>query len=219
MKVKIGPYTQHWSTYRLERRLLNKLHGLDFFTGFVHEKDYTRLDKVIVWSLDVWQWVLNKTVNRFGQERKIKVHIDPYDTWNMDNTLAHIIHPMLIQLRNTNHGAPFVEDVDVPEELRSTQAPPKENDWDTDENHFKRWDWVLDEMIFAFGQEVDDSWESKYYSGEIEHIWKENDDGTHTLEEGPNHTFIVDRDGMKIERDRIQNGLRLFGKYYFNLWN
>lgn len=219
MKVSIGPYAHHWSTYQLESRLLRKLHGLDPLVGFVPEKDYTRLDKAIIWSLDAWQWVLNMTINRFNRKQKVKVRIDPYDTWNMDNTLAHIIHPMLIQLRNTKDGAPFVEDIDVPEELRSTQSPPKENDWDTDENHFKRWDWVLDEMIFAFGQEVDDSWESKYYSGESDHVWKDNEDGTRTLEEGPNHTFAVDKDGMKIERDRIQNGLRLFGKYYFNLWS
>ena len=48
--------------------------------------------------------------------------------------------------------APLVDDEDVPEELRSTAAPAKENDWDVDENHFKRWDWVLDEMIWAFEQ-------------------------------------------------------------------
>ena len=53
----------------------------------------------------------------------------------MDHTLAMIIVPMLKQLKETKHGAPFVDDEDVPEELKSTSAPAKENDWDTDDNH------------------------------------------------------------------------------------
>ena len=47
-------------------------------------------------------------------ERNIKVHIDPYDTWNMDSTLSHIILPMLIQVRETKHGSPVIDDEDVP---------------------------------------------------------------------------------------------------------
>ncbi len=44
----------------------------------------------------------------------------------MDYTLSHIVVPMLKQLKETKHGAPFVDDEDVPEELKSTSAPPKE---------------------------------------------------------------------------------------------
>ena len=75
-------------------------------------------------------------------EQKISVHIDPWDTWSMDRTLALIVHPMLKQLHKTNHGAPCTDDDDVPEHLRSTNAKPKKNDWDTDSNHFKRWNWT-----------------------------------------------------------------------------
>ena len=88
--------------------------------------------------------------------RKINIRIDKYDTWSMDSTLALIIHPMLIQLKQTKHGSPWIDDEDVPEELRSTSAPPKENEWDTDDNHHARWDWVLDEMIWAFETHLDD---------------------------------------------------------------
>ena len=93
-----------------------------------------------------------------GKKHKY-VHIDCWDTWSMDITLAPIIHPMLIQLKKTQHGAPYTEDDDVPEELRSTSARPKENEWDTDEFHFERWDWILDEMIFAFDQKIKNEWE------------------------------------------------------------
>ena len=82
-----------------------------------------------------------------GSNRKISVKLHKWDSWNADNTIAIIAHPLLIQLKETKHGAPLVDDEDVPDELKSTSAPPKENDYDVDGNHFKRWDWVMDEMI------------------------------------------------------------------------
>ena len=75
----------------------------------------------------------------------------------MDTTLAHIILPMLKQLNKVKHGAPDIDDEDVPEELKSTSAPPKEDIWDTDANHFKRWDWVMNEMIWSFEYKLKDT--------------------------------------------------------------
>jgi len=153
------------------------------------------------------------------------VRIDRYDTWSMDHTLADIILPMLRQLQASKHGAPNVDDEDVPEELRSTSAPPKENEWDTDDNWFKRWDWVLDEIIFAFECKVDDSWQEAFQSGVIDHKsvacrWDETGKPTmHQWEDGPNHTYTCDFEGMKVVENRIQNGFRLFGKYYQALWD
>lgn len=89
-----------------------------------------------------------------NREQKIKVQIDPWDTWSMDHTLAHIIVPMLKQLKEKSHGAPHVDDEDVPEHLTKAAAPPPKDEWDVDENHFKRWDWVMDEMIFAFESKI-----------------------------------------------------------------
>ena len=88
----------------------------------------------------------------------IEVRIDKQDTWSMDYTLAHVVLPMLIQLKETKHGSPFTDDADVPEELRSTSAEPKENEWDTDSNLHKRWDWIMDEMIWAFTEKCEDDW-------------------------------------------------------------
>jgi hypothetical protein len=153
------------------------------------------------------------------------VKIDRWDTWSMDSTLADIILPMLKQLQKDKHGSPFVDDEDVPEELKSTSAPPKENEYDTDANHFKRWDYVLDEMIFAFECKVDDSWEEKFSSGEIDHKtvacnWDENGKATmYQMVDGPNHTYKLDMDGMQEVQKRITNGFRLFGKYYEGLWD
>ena len=41
-----------------------------------------------------------------NKSRKVKIKIDRHDTYSMDHTLALIILPMLVQLRNTKHGIP-----------------------------------------------------------------------------------------------------------------
>ena len=131
----------------------------------------------------------------YSPKQKTRIKIHNYDTWSMDHTLANIVLPMLRQLKETKHGSPFVDDEDVPVALRSTNAPPKENDYDTDGNHHKRWDWVLDEMIWAFEQKCRDDWMEDYHYNK----W--------------------DQEGAKAHQDRMSNGFRLFGKYYENLWD
>ena len=142
---------------------------------------------------------------------KVSVRIDPWDTWSMDSTLAHIVVPMLKQLRDTSHGAPFVEDQDRPEHLIGTVANKEIGD--IDEFHFQAWDWVLTEMLFAFESKHNDSqynWSEHYNVTPEEYIsfkslvgeWKSDD-------------WIID----KACQVRITNGFRLFGKYYENLWD
>ena len=170
------------------------------------------------------QWVGQKVYPRVEY-----VKIDRWDTYSMDHTLGHIALPMLRQLQATKHGAPLVDDEDVPDELKSTAAPPKENEYDTDDNHFKRWDWVLNEIIFAFEHRLDDSWQDAYSSGvhdmisvPVDRDGNEVAKGEHVyyqMKEGPNHTYKCDYDGIKIVDERIQNGFRLFGKYYQCLWD
>ena len=161
-----------------------------------------------VYNVFNWIWFDRRT-------QKIKVRIDKWDTWSMDHTLAHIVLPMLAQLKATTHGAPNIDDKDVPKELRSTSAAPKENSWDIDDNHFKRWDWVLDEMIWAFNQKCRDHWEGDYY--EYREIGPEES-------KDPDSLFNLklvweDRAGQKAHQKRMTNGFKLFGKYYENLWD
>jgi hypothetical protein len=166
------------------------------------------------------QWVLDRVHPAINI-----VKIDYWDTWSMDHTLSPIILPMLRQLKEAKHGAPFVDDEDVPDHLKSTAAPAKENEWDTDANHFDRWDWVMGEMIFAFTCKVDDSWEEEFRSGEHDLIhvpceWDANGRPTmYQMKDGPNNTYKCDYEGMRVVEARIQNGFRLFGKYYQNLWD
>lgn len=147
-------------------------------------------------------------------ERKIDVRIDQYDTWSMYETLSHIIVPMLKQLKETKHGSPYVDDDDVPEHIRSTNAPPVENSWDSDEHYHTRWDWVLDEMIWTFEQ-YQIEWEDQFFHGNVDYKIDENGH----LVEGPNHTLTIDEENRKKHIERMKHGRTLFAKYYECLWD
>jgi len=187
---------------------------------------YTVLEKVFFWrEIDYDEPIIDKWSDRLtpicqGIQKVLDfihpkinyVKIDRWDTWSMDYSLSFIVVPMLKQLKETKHGSPFVDDEDVPEELKSTSAPPKENDWDTDENHFKRWDWALNEMIWAFEQNLDDKSEEKFFD-HAEWDEKEKDFNKNL------HKIKIDQVGLKAHQDRKANGFRLFGKYYQGLWD
>jgi hypothetical protein len=59
---------------------------------------------------------------------------------------------------------------------------------------FKRWAWVMDEMINAFEKLNDEDWDKGFFAGEM------------------------DKDVWLAEKERIDNGLRLFGVYFEGLW-
>ena len=188
MKIYIGPYKNWVGPYQIAD-LLKSVGVSD-----------DRRHKIGTWLSKTSAGedaILLKFCNWFHgkQERDISVRIDRYDTWGMNSTLAVIIFPMLKQLKKHKHGVPFVDDKDVPKELRSTSAPKKEQ---------KRWDWVLDEMIWAFEQKTID-WEEQFYSGDIDAALQD--------------TFKIDMVGMKKHQKRMKNGFSLFGKYFEALWD
>jgi predicted DCC family thiol-disulfide oxidoreductase YuxK len=179
---------------------------------------------------------IKKTQTYSPPERKVSVRIDPWDTWSMDHTLAHIIVPMLIQLRDTKHGAPYTDDEDVPENLHAVKMSEEDDALDT--HHFTRWNWILNEMIWAFEQYLDDDAHDQFYTGKADYLWQPCDvDGNpigepakhgqgksinaayYKMVEGPNHTLVHDEVGHRAYEARRKNGYRLFGKYYQALWD
>ena len=223
MKVYISKYRYHWlSPYTILKAVCFWEKDDDVF--YNHEdKPNTPYEKWIN-RLNPFCLGLQKFLN-FVHPKIDYVKIDYWDTWSMDHTLGMMALPMLKQLQTKKQGAPFVDDEDVPEELKSTSAPPKENEWDTDENHFKRWDWVMDEMIFAFEHHLDDKWEEKYSKGKFSTRseaceWDENGKAKmYTMVYNDDHTHETDYEGLKVVHERIRNGFKLFGKYYQNLWD
>lgn len=155
----------------------------------------------------------------FIHPRVSYVKIDRWDTWNMDHTLSDIVLPMLRQLQATKQGAPVTDDSDVPEELRSTLAEPKENEWDTDSNHFERWEWIIDEMIWSFEQKTKDDAEGQFFDHSVaKNVDVSVKEWFADVNNRLNKTKF-DEEGHKVWSDRKANGFRLFGKYFEALWD
>ena len=237
MKIKIGPYKNWFGPYQLAELLMFWVPKEKDEHGFPHTAD--RVHKFGEWLAhgsvepepevgDIHKWGdrphtwLYKFLSWIDSKKKrtVEVKIDRWDTWSMDHTLALIVLPMLKQLKETRHGSPYVDPKDVPKELHPKKQTKKQKDnGEIDSTHFERWDWVLDEMIFAFDSKVNDGWEDQFETGESDLQMKKLEDGNYQMVEGPKHTREYDWEGRKAYQERISNGFRLFGKYYENLWD
>lgn len=233
MKVKIGPYVNWFGPYQLAELLCfwakkekdelgfpRKADWVHEFGAFLaHGRDKDQKKETYLYKF--LNWIHSK------KERKIKIELHPHDVWSLDSTLSIIILPALLLLKEQNHGTPFVKDEDVPEELRSTNAPPKKNEWDWDENNSKRWDWVMNEMIWAFCQKQPDyDWEEQYSTGDIgDIVFEDSDvpaDSTGKLKLKTmkfTGDYKVDWEARKKHQERMSNGFILFGKYFEALWD
>lgn len=223
MKVYISKYRDHWlSPYTILEKVF-----------FWKDSDYIDYKKPWVnkWadSLMPFCEALRKFLD-FVHPKVNYVKIDYWDTWSMDSTLSPIILPMLKQLKATKHGSGFIDMEDVPEHLRTTTTEDydeqktfdfyNENVPEGGDIH-ARYDWVLDEMIWAFEQLNDDKNEDKF--------WKERPEiDLDDYPEDEGETFVplrwkkegvCDWEGLRKHQERIQNGCRLFGKYYQTLWD
>lgn len=165
-------------------------------------------------------------------DRHITVEIENFDTWSLDHTLALIILPALIQLKNTKQG--------VPSEFADTGGDGSSNQYcfefysETTRYAFdqkaKQWDEILDKMIWSFQQLVEDEYDDLYHHGKPEYDFVKTDKQiTNPISGKVEDTFqMVDKNpkehwydyvGHRMHEQRIQEGLDLFGKYYRNLWD
>ena len=206
MKVYISGYRDHWySPYHILEKFFFWRNGYDAYAQKPPQWLQSTMESVAKFLDTIHPYV-------------DYVKIDRYDVWSMDHTLGKIILPMLIELKKQKQGSPGIDDEDVPEVLKSTAAPEKEYEWDTDDNWFLRWEWVLGEEIWAFTQ-LNSDWEDQYRTGTSDIDFVETDHGLSEMVRGPNDTLEIDFEGMKKHQDRMQNGFRLFGKYFQGHWD
>ena len=166
-----------------------------------------------------------------GNTRNIKVQIEKFDSWSMDHTLAHIILPALLQLKASKMGVP-VEFADVGGADYDSQQSfdfYKETHNECFDLACKRWDEILDKMIWSFQQLAMDDYEEQYHHGTPEYSWEPSEPFVNPMTGNKEDTFqMVDKnpqehwtdyEGMRLHEQRIQEGLELFGKYYRHLWD
>lgn len=227
MKISIAPYRYDLIPVRGWERKYELFRSDNYYHD---EEDHKWFDKIVYKTLDGLAYIC-RPLNRWNNSRprKIKIHIDNYDVWSMDHTLAMIVLPMLKKLKEIKHGSPDVENEDVPEHLRAPEHNIMEDEtkiWVTDNLFHERWAWVLDEMIWAFEQHADgdDSSQFHYNSDNMEMKFTKVE-GTkyNTLDivpkdpSKPRHFY--DREAHVKHNERKANGRRLFAKYYEGLWD
>jgi hypothetical protein len=128
-----------------------------------------------------------------GTERDIQIEIHDYDTWSGDLTLALIAVPLIEKIKEKKQGSPFVDDEDVPEELkRINNTNPDHPEWALDSCWFKRWSYVLDEILWGL-KEVKDSFPTE-------------------------DNLMFNTPEFQEYKNRFENSMRLFGKYFTSLW-
>lgn len=188
MKVKIGRYPRFTSLWSFEQFLTElkvpEGRGFEYLAG------------IMWWVYDLFSWMFK------CDERTIRVKLHRHDTINMKETLAHIVTPMLKQLKKNQPGSPMVDDIDIPVELLL-------------ENIHVKWVYILDEMIFAFESHTYD-WESQYYEYETLVEVAEGPIYLRVSEEAA--AITLDRVKRDEHKRRIDRGMGFFAKYYDDLW-
>lgn len=167
-----------------------------------------------------------------NSNRRINIKIENHDTWSLDHTLAMIILPSLIQLKETKHGIPS-EFGDVGGESHSDQLCfdfYSETYDDAFNEGVKRWDEIMNKMIWSFQQIVSDEYDELYHHGKAEYDFVKSDkqypnpvtgkmeDTFNMVDKNPGAHWY-DHVGHRLHEERIQEGLELFGKYYRALWD
>jgi hypothetical protein len=199
MKVYLGPHVTYFGPYQLAKKLCFFAKKVENKYGFKDYPDY-------VYNLGEWlsdspigkllDWIHSK------KSRKMYIKIDHYDIWDMDTTLAYIILPMLKQLKEVKHGVPIIDDPAILELLSNEIAEASQSEIDEVEEctvNVIAWNFILDEMIWAFEQKLID-WLPQYYI---------DTDGSHDL----------DIAGYTKHNDRMNRGFAYFGRYYQALWD
>lgn len=144
-------------------------------------------------------------------DQKVKVKIDHYDIWNVDKTLSYIIVPLLKDFRENLCGIPRIDFDDAPAYLQPDEDEKKllQEHGEVSDYCEKRWKYILDEMIYAFESDLIND-EDAYW---IEEPSFSVEDGTVKKVSGE-----FDKEGYQWHQERVQNGRRLFAKYYNALW-
>ena len=239
MKVKIDNYTTWYGPYQLAKTLMfwvpdekyddgiTTVHKFGEYLAYGSVRPKPEVGEVYdIFSDERKPTLLHRFLSWIHSKKKrtISVRIDPWDTWDMNTTLGYIVRPMLKQLKEKQKGAPKVDYEDVPKDLRPTkkEIAAYNKDGTTDDKFFERWNWIIDEMIFAFESldgGVNENWEEEFRTGNYNLRWKKLENGCSEMVFGENHTAEIDWEGRNQYQERISNGFKLFGKYYESLWN
>lgn len=204
MRVKIGPYLTWWGPFQVAD-LLKKV-------GVSEDRCYS----IGEWLSDTWvgdfcQWIYDK------RSRTVKVHIDKYDCWSADSTIAFVVAPLLrafvaqgiqgIPQLNAEEYGPYAAMIEeIGGATIGSDSPKKYTDEEVSFSWYVReqvWRAVLDSMIYSMEQ-INGGFDMVIYE-------QYKDTAPDWQQRWIEHA--------KLEEARIQQGLDYFGKYFRAIWN
>ena len=139
------------------------------------------------------------------KKQRIERGFDDTECWNLYRTIAAFVLPRLKVFKEQNNGYPGNEEIPT----------------------FEKWNDALDKMIYAFDYIVheelyDIEAERKfgvYWNDYFEEKVLTNGDVTISKDDGCyKENMVKYREHKKLERQKIQEGLELFGKHFQQLW-
>jgi len=194
MKIDIGPPPR------------DLIPAVSWWSAYNYSKNKS---KIVVKALDLLIDVARPINKLFRRPQKVKIKYHYYDTWSLDHTLALIIVPGLKQLKATNHGYGHVDDEDLPTVCLK------------DASGEERWEWLMDEMIWAFEQHGDEDDTDQYHQNrdQLEMVFTDGKAIFNNQKDPSKPAYFRDDEGIKKYHERKANGRRLFAKYYESLWD
>ena len=192
MKVYLGKYVYPITTYDIASKII-------FWDNTKYRK---KLNSILKFGLTYNQnsknkklSILSKVLDKYNsyQKRKVYIKIDDYDVHDLDYTLSLIIEPALKKLLDDEWLSFKVDNEDLPKELQISEDEYKLISFTYSEN-----DPRMPEIYNRLEQQP------KYIINKMIYAFN-------ILNSTDSHE---DEDYKK----EIDEGLRLFGKYFRNLW-
>lgn len=164
-------------------------------------------------------------INTKKEDTVKKMEIGFTDLFNLDGVLGRVIVACLEAFKKEEHAGFTVEDAHLPDHLAYLKPLVVDGKYtdeiyggNSDPLHKERFNYIIDEMIFAF---------QSCYDSSLEDYWIPDPDYDPTQD-----TLITQADGsllfnLDITEDdvkreayekRVRNGFNLFSRYYRSLW-
>lgn len=128
-----------------------------------------------------------------------------HDTWSFYSYHAKVCRDSIKHLKNNIHGYPTLMFEDNMETDKNGNPTKK-----SDEKCSKKWEEILDNIIYAFDMHVKES------EGEIEFYYEGYTNTPHAQELYKKHNL---KGLTKEEQEKVELGMQYFVKYYRCLWD
>jgi len=217
MKVYLGKYGTYWSNWYLTGKIYKLIYRNKF--DFLSDDEYDakiKIEKYLDKIIPEWFW---KFVNFFTNRRYTYIKIDDYDIWSLDHTLSMIILESLRKFKQSYIDSevkgipgPFLTDPEYENQMCFDFYQSAYNE----QSDIDNWIRTLDKMIYSFDSIVNDG-KSKFFDHSECTDLHENMSGDEFTDSI--NKIKVDKIGLEIHYQKVDEGLLLFSKYFKNLWD